>query len=508
MGKVARRIIIAVVVLVAVLFVGSFAIDRVLLDKTFSRVVSGGPGFMPNEEYMAAYRSTPVEFQLNGQTLRGYVYGADDPDAFIVFRHGIFSQHCDYLALVSAMVDRGYTVFAYDALGCGISDGSSTIGMAQSALDVAAAVQYVREQGLSGDLPLVLWGHSWGGYGVAAAMDIVPDVDACITMSGFNAPVEVLADTAIARMGPIAATQRPTLWLANKLTFGNDSDRTALDGINKTSAPVLVVHGTDDTVVRYDTSAIIAERDHITNPGVEYLVFDEEGRNGHNTYFYSEAANRYLDMVQEGLDELTAQYPDGIPDDAMAAFMADYDQHRGNVANPVLIDAIDAFITKAIGGSDVKATDPAQYGELQSACYTNSGNSLGNRYELEAMRAEDGSLIVCERKAEMHSMPTTVREYRADADVLDRISEAVDKAGMKEWGDLPPSEFIVYDASTPALKLTFDNADPSVRWPVWLSVSTSSELPDDGASLNAIRDLLASYVSDANFIREYEEPLR
>ena len=56
--------------------------------------------------------------------------------------------------------------------------------------------------------------------------------------------------------------------------------------------------------------------------------------------------------------------------------------------------------------------------------------------------------------------------------------------------------------------LTFDNANASEKWPVWLSVSTSNVLPDDGKSLYAIRDLLDSYVSDANLIRQYEEPLR
>ena len=508
MGKVAKRCIIVLAILVVVFFAVSLVVDRVMLGRTFERVASDEPNFLPTESYMAAYDSTPVEFQLDGQTLRGYVYRADNPRAFIVFRHGIFSQHCDYLALIAEMVDRGYTVFAYDALGCGISDGDSTIGMAQSALDVAAAVQYVREQGLAGDLPLVLWGHSWGGYGVAAAMDIVPDVDACITMSGYDKPADVLADTAVISMGPVAATQRPTLWLVNKLTFGDDADRTALDGINRTEAPVLVVHGTGDGVVRFDVTAIAAQAERITNPNVEYLVFDEEGRNGHNTYFYSDAANRYLDEAKEALEELQEQYPDGVPDDVMAAFAAGYDQHRGNIANPELIDAIDAFLSEVIG-DDVKATAASQYGALQSARYSNSGNSLGNRYELEAVRAEDGSVIVCEREAEMHSMPTTVREYRADADLLDRISEMVDASGAKEWDDLPPNEFIPLDASTPSLSLTYENADPNEPWPLWLTFSTTYLLPEGGRdALFGIRDLLTSYVADENLIREYEEPLR
>lgn len=507
MGKVARRIVMAVAVLAVVFFVASFVIDKYSLDNSFKRVDPDYPRFMPTEEFAAAYDSRPVEFQFQGATLRGYVYEASKPKGFIVFRHGITSEHADYLALICAMVDRGWTVFAYDAIGCGISDGEHVKGMAQSPLDVAAAVEFARESGMVGDLPLVLWGHSWGGYGVAAALDIVSDVDACVTMSGYNSPVGVLMEFAGRMMGPAAVTQYPTMWLNNKLSFGDDADRTALDGIDKADVPVLVIHGTGDKVVEYDGSSIIAQRDRITNENVEYLVMDEAGRDGHNSYFYAAAANEYLDEKAAEIEELEERYPDGVPKDVVEGFMADYDAKRANEADPDLMNAIDAFLTKAIGG-DVKATSAGQYGVLKSARYTNSGNSLGNRYELEAMPADDGSLIVCEREAKMHSMPTTVREYRADADLLDRISDVADKAGMKEWGELPLSELIAYDAPTPALTLTYDNADPAERWPVWLSVSSTCEMPDNGDAMYAIRDLMAAYAADANLIREYEEPLR
>ena len=345
-GKIWKRIVLGVVALVVAFFAASFFIDKHELDETFARYVSNEPRFMPTEEYTVAYNSELVEFQFQGETLRGHVYKADQPKGFIVFRHGITSEHADYLALICAMVDRGWTVFAYDGIGCGISDGDNVKGMAQSPLDVAAAVDYVRQNDLAGNLPLILWGHSWGGYGVAAAMDIVPDVNACVSMSGYNSPVGVLMEFTERTMGPAAITQLPTMWLNNKLTFGADADRTALDGINKTSAPVLVVHGTGDAVVEYDGSAIIAQRDRISNEKVQYLVLDEPGRNGHNSYFYSVEANKYLDEAAAELDKLEKQYPSGIPEDVLAAFMEGYDQKRGNEANAELIDAIDAFLTE------------------------------------------------------------------------------------------------------------------------------------------------------------------
>jgi alpha-beta hydrolase superfamily lysophospholipase len=320
-------------------------LDKQALDGTFARKTPASPRLLPTEEFAAAYNSEPVEFTFQGETLRGYVYKADLPKGFIVFRHGITSQHADYLALICAMVDRGWTVFAYDAIGCGISDGDNVKGMAQSPLDVAAAVDFVRGSGMADGLPIMLWGHSWGGYGVAAALDIVPDVSGCVAMSGYNSPVGVLMEATERTMGPAAVTQYPTIWLINKLTFGADADRTALDGINKTAVPALIIHGTGDPVVAYDGSSIIAQRDKITNGNVQYLVMDEPGRNQHNSYFYASDANSYLSEKSAELEQLRGQYSEGLPEDVSASFVEGFDSQRANVADPELIDAIDAFFT-------------------------------------------------------------------------------------------------------------------------------------------------------------------
>lgn len=346
-GKIGKRIAIAAAVIVVLFFVASFFFDKQALDKTFARVEPDSPRFLPTQDYTSGYDSEPVEFQFQESTLRGHVYKASSPKGFIVFRHGITSEHADYLALICAMVDRGWTVFAYDAIGCGSSDGDNVKGMAQSPLDVAAAVDYARSEGMVGNLPLVLWGHSWGGYGVAAALDIVPDVDACVTMSGYNSPVGVLMEFTGRLMGPFAVTQYPTMWLNNKLAFGNDADRTALDGINKSDVPVLVVHGINDQVVEFGGSSIIAQRDNIKNPNVQYLAIEEPGRDGHNSYFYSAAANDYLNEVGAEYKELQEKYPDGVPESEISELMKGYDAKKANEANPDLVNAIDKFLTES-----------------------------------------------------------------------------------------------------------------------------------------------------------------
>ena len=519
--KVGKRIAIVLAVLVVVFFVASFAVDRYMLNQTFAKhdqVIEPG-GAMPTfEDYARNHTRTPIEFTMDGQTLRGYIYESPNPKGFVVFRHGIYANHGYYLPMIMALVDRGWTVMAYDAYGAGISDGDNYISMSQSAIDVARMVVNARAAGYAGDLPIVLWGHSWGGYGVAAALAQIPWVKACVTMSGFDEPFGIVFESAQRMVGGIALTQAPTLWLNMKLDTGDALDMTAVAGINSTDAPVLVIHGTNDETVSYDKASIIAHRDRITNDKVEYYEPSEKGRNGHNTYFYSAESNAYGAEKRAELAMLDEQYPDGIPDDVRAAFFADYDVLRANTPDPVLMNKIDEFLTRAIGGTDMVdangtttqtgAAKQKQYGELTSVMYSNSGNSLGNLYSLETETAGDGTLILVEKEAAMHSDPTTIREYKVPADLLDQVTAIVDEAGIKTWGELEPSEFIPLDASTPSLRLRFTNADPDDPWPPSILITRNDVMPDDGKALWAIRDLLAGYATDENLIREYSQPVR
>ena len=149
------------------------------------------------------------------------------------------------------------------------------------------------------------------------------------------------------------------------------------------------------------------------------------------------------------------------------------------------------------------------FGTLISANYSNSGNSLGNLYAVEALRDDSGSMMVRVRESAVHSDPIEAREYRAPEDLLDQISDVVDRAGMKEWGELPPSEFIAYDASTPSIRLTYEDDNPDELLPKYLSYSFNDELPDGGkGAVNEIRDLMTSHAVEDNLIREYTERQR
>lgn len=404
-----KRTVIIIAGVVLVCCAGAFALDRMALSQTYARVAEPKASLLPTYAlYENDYPRTDVEFQLNGATLRGHVYGADNDRGLIVFRHGIFSQHQDYLALITALVDKGWRVFAYDAIGCGESDGDSTMGMSQSPLDVAAAIDYARESGMADGMPLALFGHSWGGYGVAAALGLRPgSVDACVTMSGYDTPVKILTASAERAYGVAGRVQQPFLWLNCLIDFGaENADRSASDAVVNSGVPTLVIHGTGDAVVPYEEMSILdslhdrgvgemasdgveggeAGRDVASGAGgedgahdignvrgisgtsatgsasgrplsqnagtavnsVKLLVKSDEGRNGHNDYFYSRESQAYLNECAAALQQLLDENGDNADAPAVQEFLESVDLRRANTADPQLINEIDSFLQSTL----------------------------------------------------------------------------------------------------------------------------------------------------------------
>lgn len=176
------------------------------------------------------------------------------------------------------------------------------------------------------------------------------------------------------------------------------------------------------------------------------------------------------------------------------------------------VQGFDSFESGALPGDSSLSSPTAPeggdgvFGKLKSVTYSDSGNMLGNLYAVDAVRGDDGGVVVTIRKSAMHSDPIEVGEYRAADDLLDRIEVVIDRAGMKEWGELPQSEFIALDASTESLSALFESADPGDPWPKRLSYSFDDELPDGGGeAIREIHGLMLASMSEDRLIRAYTE---
>lgn len=312
--------IITVVILIGCFGIGSMILVKVLYDQQFVRVEV--PEFSRYLRFsdLDGYEYQSVSFRSGANTLQGYLFGYPSEQGLVVIAHGMGGGAESDLAEILFFVDQGWSVFAYDCTGTYASDGDSMMGLAQSVIDLDAALKYIRTNSDLQHLPVMLYGHSWGGYAVATVLNFNHDAAGVVTIAGFNSPNTMLLEQAVQMLGPLAYIEYPFMWLYQTILFGKEAHLTAVDGINKAGVPVMVVHGTKDRTVSFDSASIISKREMITNPNVVYKVCDQEGKNGHNNLFMSDRAISYITQKNAQWQDLREQYGSDVPHDVKAAY--------------------------------------------------------------------------------------------------------------------------------------------------------------------------------------------
>ena len=245
-------------------------------------------------------------------------------------------------------VDHGWRVFAYDNTGSCGSEGKTTRGISQPLLDLRAALNYAGQNDALRGLPWVLFGHSWGGYAVTAVLNDGYDIKGAVSIAGYSTPKEALYDFAEGRTGIFGVIGFPFFWGYHNLLFGGQANVSAIDGINRSGIPVMLVHGTADKTLRYNKSGIISHRALITNPQAVYITRDSEGQNGHSDLVYSKRAVAYANSKTEEWLLLEKQYYNKIPADVARDFYAGVDRARTSELDANLFNAIQFFYESAV----------------------------------------------------------------------------------------------------------------------------------------------------------------
>lgn len=303
--------------LIVLLFAASLIVVSINMNKQFRRYDYISPEFTTDyyySHYEKDYPRKSLTFTSGENTLQGFIYGAENSKGLLVFAHGIGSGHEHYLKNIIWFVDQGWKVFSYDATGSGVSGGESTKGLPQSALDLDAALNYIENDPELSAMPRFLMGHSWGGYAVTAVLNFGHKVDGVASVSGYAEPVGMVYEFASKVLGDAKPLIYPSICLYSEIVFGKYANLSAIDGINKTDVPVLIIHGTEDSTIKYDNSAIIHKRDKITNPNAEFITL--EGCT-HSGMFYTKQALELKDEVKKAVNRLKEKY--GIKDETELA---------------------------------------------------------------------------------------------------------------------------------------------------------------------------------------------
>lgn len=290
-----KKVCIIITVTVLSYVLSSMAASVVIFNVIFSR--SGNI-----EAYELTYEDIDREkypreelyFDSGGNKLFACLYEPNEKSSgLIVLANGMNCCIDRHLPEIMYFVDSGYSVFTFENTGVGHSDGSGTKGIAQARLDLCAAIEFVQEDSELSGLPLLLYGHSLGGYAVTAAMNDEDNICAVVCVAGFDSPNENMLNHAKRYVGVLADIQYPFMCLQNYFLFGSKADDTAIDAINSTDIPVMLVGGNSDDVCTDDIS-ILGKAGSITNPNAVIVEITEEYRGEHNSIWLSRESAKYL----------------------------------------------------------------------------------------------------------------------------------------------------------------------------------------------------------------------
>lgn len=201
---------------------------------------------------------------------------ATDPRGLVIVLHGIRDQKSSMAGFARRLAARGYEAVTVDLRGHGCSTGDVlTYGVA----DGEALTTLV--DALDTDLPIAVYGPSYGG---AAAIQLAARdarVRALVVASSFTSMRAIVPEYGDRMLGPLAALVPEALvdGLVDEATalgdYGAD-DASSIDRIARVTAPVLVIHGSDDRniVPRHGRELTAAA------PNATFELIEGAGHNG------------------------------------------------------------------------------------------------------------------------------------------------------------------------------------------------------------------------------------
>ncbi len=198
---------------------------------------------------------TPVTLAADGLRLAAWHIAAAAPDRPVVLiAHGFNANKANFLVPAVLVHQLGYDAFMFDFRAHGDSDGFlSTFGFAE-ARDVKAAHDWIR--GRYPARPVYALGYSMGGAAVIRAAAEYGIFDAIVLDSTFGSLEAVARATLLRPFGPLAGWLwhggRFWAWVGTGLDL--DQHRPARHVAALTDRPLLLVHGTGDSLIPHAES--------------------------------------------------------------------------------------------------------------------------------------------------------------------------------------------------------------------------------------------------------------
>lgn len=332
------------------MIIGDWVLTVMIYNGNFDKRFESYEPLMLYLDDFDGLQRTQYKFSSDkGQILTGYMYSqGESQHGIIIMAHGLGGGgHNSYMDCADYFARHGYYVFAYDATGNDESGGEGIGGLPQGVIDLDYAISFVEESKNFPDLPIGLFGHSWGGYSVCCVLAYHPEVKAVIECSGFNSSSDLFEAEGKKLAGAGIYAMIPFVKLHERIKYGSYASRTALDGFAATEAAAMIVHSLDDDVVPTEYGYDIYYEKYKDDPRFDFICFEDKGHN----YVYDDMT--YVDAFNSAFDKWleTLDYDYNAAENAerFAADKAEYIHNHldrdkwSNMLNPDLFEKFASF---------------------------------------------------------------------------------------------------------------------------------------------------------------------
>lgn len=266
----------------------SMTATKLIYDSIYDRYDQSAP--VPEALQSLTDARQAHHYDSGENRLSAWLYRCQDEnarDALVILVPGFHAGADSYLWQIRSLLDFGWSVLAFDATGSFSSEGSSARGFPQILCDLEATLKYVEKCQRFGYNDIVVLGHSQGGYAACCALTLEYDIAAVVSVSGVNSAMEGVIGLANQYVGPLAKGSYAFLWTYQALLFGSARLNLRSDeAISQSQVPVLVIHGASDDRIPLDEYSIISYSDRIDSITAEFLVWSEDGQDGHTSVLY------------------------------------------------------------------------------------------------------------------------------------------------------------------------------------------------------------------------------
>lgn len=213
-----------------------------------------GDGIDPAAEGLGPYETVTFRTK-DGLDIAGWFFSDADSDSTVVICHGAGANKGNFLPFVLLFENTGYNALIFDLRAHGDSDGHTTTYGLREALDVTAAVDWLRAERPDRARHVFGLGSSMGAVALIAAASAGASFDAIVLDSCYSS-VQEMADYHLGRLGPVGrAWGRLVLGsasLQSDVMIGSFDLVSRVESLHTT--PMYFIHSTEDVVIPVEQS--------------------------------------------------------------------------------------------------------------------------------------------------------------------------------------------------------------------------------------------------------------